>query len=667
MIRFIAFALFLFLIPKNYCLGQLGDPSEDFKRLYKKIKNLSNTNIDSSLTFIDSLNFLLEKEFTTSNFVSAKLIESEIHHKLLDSIKVDSMNQILDSFFQNQESKAEPYYFYLNSKAVGLHVKGEKEDAIKLYKEIVSAADTTWKDFFLMSTRTYQNMASAYRTLGNLDECYNALQQANENMTKYSKYATPDLLVTTKFRVYNSLGIHMKNLKDYEKAGQYYLKAMELYPKENDFYQIALSNYSRVLNDQDSTAKVISLVEGILPLAVNNDRNNLGRLYYQIIQAFIAENKLDRASQTLKDFRTNIPEPKMQIRNKSLYLSCLGNYYLASKLPKLAKETFLERMHLHIKANSKANETELITDYFIAHFMTNKLHDSLFSKLLLLQDSISSKQTKSVIKEWETKYQTEKKEAENQLLKKDNDLAQAQIAQQRTFLGGAGVILLSLGLLLWNLVTRSKERKKNITVLTEKNEAIQALNQEISHRTKNHLALATALLSRDRTSTQDPTVKATLADNENRLRTLTLVNQRLNQANSDKTLNLKDYLQELCDDLLFSLRNNKAGELSLQCDNIQLDSEKVLRLGLITNELITNTIKHAKPQNGKLEISLAIQENNHNITYHYKDNGNTQPNQQSSTNSKGMSLLASMWEQLQGSYTQSFAPHYELIGKIGME
>jgi len=150
-----------------------------------------------------------------------------------------------------------------------------------------------------------------------------------------------------------------------------------------------------------------------------------------------------------------------------------------------------------------------------------------------MKDSIGSTNSSSKFRELETKYQTQKKEAENQLLKKDNDLAQAQITKQRAFLGGTGVAILSLLGLLWSFFSRSKEKQKNILALTEKNEDIQALNQEIAHRTKNHLALATALLSKDRTTTKDPLVKSTLADNENRLRTLTLVNQKLNQTVAD--------------------------------------------------------------------------------------------------------------------------------------
>jgi len=104
--------------------------------------------------------------------------------------------------------------------------------------------------------------------------------------------------------------------------------------------------------------------------------------------------------------------------------------------------------------------------------------------------------------------------------------------------------------------------------------------------------------------------------------------------------------------------------LQLHCENLKLDSEIVLRLGLITNELITNSFKHAQPHGEELKIAIDISEHNHTLNYHYTDNGKEKGAE--SNSSQGMSLLGNMWDQLQGDYEQTFSPHYQLSGSIGL-
>ena len=271
------------------------------------------------------------------------------------------------------------------------------------------------------------------------------------------------------------------------------------------------------------------------------------------------------------------------------------------------------------------------------------------------------------LRESVVKYQTEKKEAENQLLKKDQAISSAQLAKHKSFLSAAGVAILSLLFFLWNLFRSSKQKQHNLQILSDKNKAINSLNQEINHRSKNHLALATALLTRERIKSSDPHVIKTLSDNENRLRTLSLINQKLNLNSEHSDIDIYDYLQELSGDLLFSL--TKQGEnptLELDCEKLTLDAELSLRLGLITNELITNSLKHARPKDTlKLKLSLRREKNALKLSYY--DNGVIHEEFVAPKESLGLKLIDDIMQQMKAIYEITTKENFRLDASIAYE
>ncbi len=464
--------------------------------------------------------------------------------------------------------------------------------------------------------------------------------------------------------IYNILSTSYGENEEFEKSIEYSRKNIEHLDKSDYRVFISYNNISNCflqLNQLDSARHYLMKVINGKP-----KKSSLIHTYQSLADLYQQEEDYDEAMIYAKKCH------KLAEEFDRWTSKCQCKFFEATILyktdkPKTAK-AILSEIDGCTEKMSKLYRTQY-EEIAFANELTLLGKENLASewhKIIERKDSLRNGIASKNLRVLETKYQTQKKEAENQLLKKDNALAEAKIASQRTIIGGAGAVLLSLGLLLWNMISRARERKNNIAALTEKNEAIHALNNEIAHRTKNHLALATALLSKDRSSSDDPAVKASLADNENRLRTLTLVNQKLNQASASKELNLKDYLQELCDDLMFGLEKTRTSALSLNCPDLSLDSEKVLRLGLITNELITNSFKHAHTSAQALNIDIEIaKQGAESILYSYSDNGEAQE-LTPSLDSKGIGLIDNLWLQMHGEYQQSFSPHYKLNGTLAI-
>lgn len=464
--------------------------------------------------------------------------------------------------------------------------------------------------------------------------------------------------------IYNQIAAHYSQQNEPQKSIDYNRKILKLLePSDtrkfttfnnmaNQFLRMSKKDsakhyISKVLNGKPKESSLIFTYQTAANIAYSEQQYELGLEYSA------------KCIDISKKFKRWSGECKCNfLKARNIYR--LNNFHSTKKILNSIKECTENMADKH---QLEFKELEFGTEL---QFLNRPDLEEEFLMILEFQDSLTSNASAEKFRELETKYESEKKEIENQILKQDKLLAQATLSKQRSFLAGAGVAILSLLFFLWNLFKTSKERKKNLSLLEEKNEAITSLNHEIGHRTKNHLALATALLSKDRSDSSDPKVISALSENESRLRTLTLINQKLSNDISIEKLDLEDYLKELSDDLMFSFDNsqNSRSKINLTCDSIKLDSETVLRLGLITNELITNSFKHAKPENS-LKINLAVKLEQGALKYIYSDNGigYTQTNLHSN-NSQGMSLLASLWKQIHGSYEQTFSPNYTLVGNL---
>jgi two-component sensor histidine kinase len=351
---------------------------------------------------------------------------------------------------------------------------------------------------------------------------------------------------------------------------------------------------------------------------------------------------------------------------KAFSSNCMCSFYKARNGYRSGK---------YIKAKEQLeNVTECIEEYFSVQIGPNlkelqfatelgligrKDLDSKWRKIVNDKDSLRIGALANMSKEMESKYETAKKEAANKLLHKEKQLNKATIKKQRSYMIMLGLGLLSVLYLIYIKNKRVKEKEVSNKVLQAKNRVIEALNREVSHRTKNHMALATALLSQQKYSSTDKNVVTALAENENRLRALSLVNKRLSTTDLDSVLELKSYIQELVDDILFGYKiDGKSSTFNIMnVDKIELDSEKCLRLGLITNELITNSYKHAFPSDGELALLLNITIENDKLNFRYKDNG--EKLNISDKESEGVNLIQDLVKQLNGVCKISFNKGYQ--------
>ncbi len=271
-------------------------------------------------------------------------------------------------------------------------------------------------------------------------------------------------------------------------------------------------------------------------------------------------------------------------------------------------------------------------------FFYQKLHTNL-------GDSLFTEASNARVSELQTKYESAKKEATIAIQKEKID--QQQLVQWFSF--GAGALLLVVaGLLYWGY--RTKQR--NNEVLQQKNDEIALLLKEIHHRVKNNLQIIASLLNLQSSHVKDETALDAMRESKTRVESMSLIHQKLYSTDNLTVVEMQPYLHELGDTILqtFGIEQGRV-VLKYQVDPIALDVDTAIPLGLIINELVTNSLKYAFPdaQTGEIEILLK-KEAGAGLLLRVSDNGKglSEVAELGSKNPFGTSLVRMLSKKMKG-------------------
>ncbi len=205
--------------------------------------------------------------------------------------------------------------------------------------------------------------------------------------------------------------------------------------------------------------------------------------------------------------------------------------------------------------------------------------------------------------------------------------------------------------------TKKKENEnewlqRQVSLEKENKEHIQFLLRELHHRVKNNLQELSSLLSLQANSLDDEYARNIIKNSEHRVVAMNMIHKELYlDGNSTTSIDIPIYIQNLTRYLLLSFGYSNADiELHFDIDKFDLIVDKVISLGLIVNEFVNNSFKHAfvDHPNPRLEIKLkCIKEQ---IVLYVKDNG-LHPDvnlHEAKDNSFGLKLINILSRQLKG-------------------
>ncbi len=280
---------------------------------------------------------------------------------------------------------------------------------------------------------------------------------------------------------------------------------------------------------------------------------------------------------------------------------------------------------------------------------------SLFlnEKYHLLKDSLNRFQSQQIIFDIEEKYQAKEKQKHIELLEAKNALFETKINQEKLqkylILGGAGVSLLFLFFLG---ITYYKVKEKNKLIektLRQKD----YLLKEIHHRVKNNLQLITSLLNLQSKYIKDDKAKEVSMDGKNRVRAMSLIHQFLYQKEDLVNMELGEYFDKLIKELFEAYKvSEKRVAVLFDIERIEIDVDRVIPLGLIFNELITNILKYAFPDDRKGKIEISLKKVSNDIVFTVNDNGVGVENfnDMERDNSFGFTLIEALLQKWNGEF-----------------
>ncbi len=232
---------------------------------------------------------------------------------------------------------------------------------------------------------------------------------------------------------------------------------------------------------------------------------------------------------------------------------------------------------------------------------------------------------------------------DNTILKQESKIKEQKITQTL-------IIIISslLFLILIILYITYKIDKKKSNLLEKQNKEKEFLLKEIHHRVKNNLEIISSLLSLQAAQIDDTNIINAIQVSQNRVYSISMIHQRLYQGKKLGLIEMKDYLIYLGSHILESFGFENSIELDYQVDFIELDIDTSIPLGLIVNELLTNSFKYAFPNNRKGKIIISLKKiDQHSLLLKITDNG-IGINENEKNTGFGTQLINLLTQQLDG-------------------
>ena len=195
------------------------------------------------------------------------------------------------------------------------------------------------------------------------------------------------------------------------------------------------------------------------------------------------------------------------------------------------------------------------------------------------------------------------------------------------------------------------ERKKLADLVNVSLAEKEILLKEIHHRVKNNLQIISSMLNMQIRKIDDPRTIDTLRDSQNRVQSLALVHEYLYRGKDLAHIDLKNYITALGKGLFQSYEAAKQGvRFDVNIQDIYVDINTSIPLGLISNELITNSLKYAFRDRKDGTLTITAIEDPQALTFMVADNGiGMSPNiTLENQTSLGLRLVHSLTGQLNG-------------------
>lgn len=535
-------------------------------------------------------------------------------------ITVSEWISLFEKYYKDKELDKNPKlkYIYYYRFADLLHSSTRFEQAIPVLKKIIENKKYLPEKHFEM---VYLKLEESYVAIGQLEEALK-VREKRIDLGYESNY----------WSMYSEAGLYKQAIEEFKKHVPfpknnpwdeifYHLDLGTLYFK-NEQFEEALSSFKKGHLAADKVCKMDNYPE-------KSTYSEYTKYYYRtLMNGNCAQVYLKR-----KQFRKAIPLLKadvessktiQEISNAILKRLDLADCYLQLNENKKVKN-YLDTVSQLIKTNKMYYYEFKYFDIKSKYFNRVKQFDSAsfyMNKYIDATEIINKRNREYNIIGLIQYFNTEKKQAQiikQKLALADQKLKVSEERRNRNLLFAAAIIfaILSLGLLIY-----SRQKSKRKLEIEKSLEEKEILLKEIHHRVKNNLTTLKSLLFLQGRASSNDEVKRILSECEMRIQSMALIHQNLYQESIDGRIAIKDFFSEMFENLNGSFnKENYPVNVELSMDDFYMEMSQGLFLGLIINELATNSYKYAFQKNGNGQIKLKLELKDDQYIISYQDNG----------------------------------------------
>ncbi|MDA7836161.1 tetratricopeptide repeat protein [Salibacteraceae bacterium] len=483
---------------------------------------------------------------------------------------------------------------------------------------------------------------------------------------------------------YNNIGLVYYLQGNYDQAEDYYSKALEILKP--------LKNHS-VISDIMNNLGIISFEKGeyeesleyhfksLDGRAGTNNQRGMATSYTNIGDVYAAKEVVDKAM----EYQKKALEIQEELGDKKGMLSSIQGLARVQSLSGNSDQA-LKYMEDVISISSEIGAKKELRDAYneISEIYIRKGDYkkalSFKNRYAQMKDTLFSEQTQEIATNLETKFENEKKTKEIEILQRENEIQELQLGRNRILIISFTISLV-LALVSVVLYARTnRDRKKAFSLLQKQNESIkkqkeekEVLLMEIHHRVKNNLQVINSLIRLQCAYTDDQVALDLFDECQNRIISMALIHEKMYESHDLSNVNIQEYIAELSQNLLRSYRLHKNVELDIDVSVKTLTLDTLIPLGLLLNELISNSLKHAfldDKEDGVITVKLDRDSSSGKFVLEIGDNGIGLPNDFTfnSALTLGIELVVTLSSQLDGTIERIEKPgsHFR-IEFIGLE
>jgi two-component system, sensor histidine kinase PdtaS len=547
------------------------------------------------------------------------------------------------SLLKDDESDSVKAEFFLRC-GITYGISGKADSSIYFFEQALQFAG---EPQHLLKSRAHNGIGNVSRQRGNNEVAFESFQnalKAVEGKEDFMSQSFEGSIIANLASIYFSMG-------DNDKAEQYSLRGLEHAKSIKDTAQMEYSyvglaliynktkEYEKALEYHQLASQLMER-ENSDPYLRDYNKINLARLFEnqgKMVEALSLYDEMLLGTNPDVDIRTT------SLKNAGQILFELGDFTkvidYAERLMSLANET--QTLPSAVDATQLLYQSYQATEDY-------KTANEYLNLYVVLNDSLINEKSAKALVELEAKYESEKKAQEITELKLEN---QQSVNQRNIYLFVTLIVI--VGAIFLGVLIRSKTKSNKLISKSLKDKEL--LLKEIHHRVKNNLQIISSLLSLQSRYIEDKGAKDAVNEGQNRVKSMALIHQKLYQNENLAGVDALDYIENLTSTLRSSY-GIEAERVSVTYDieNLNIDVDTIIPIGLILNELISNSFKHAFPNDKEGNISIWLKRANNQLELKVCDNGVGSKKDISKSDSFGIRMIRSLAMKLEATVDFNF-------------